>query len=122
MKMTTKQAVDVLTTALKKDPDLFYAYQANIAVCMQDCYAEVIKSGIPSVGSAEIHDISNKGAIRFLNMLCQNRPTNTEEQEVRELEQRTETNMNLISEFLEHLKDEAGIEIPEEHLLSFFNA
>ena len=46
-----------------------------------------------------------------------------EEQESdRDLERRTEYNMNLLSQFLEHLKQEAGIDVPEEHLLSFFDA
>jgi hypothetical protein len=40
----------------------------------------------------------------------------------RELEITTDRNMDLISEFVEHLKDEAGIDIPESAILSFFNA
>jgi hypothetical protein len=39
-----------------------------------------------------------------------------------EIENATVYNMNLISAFLDHLKVEADIEIPEEHFLSFFNA
>ena len=33
MKITTKQAVEQLCKALKEDEELFYGYQANIAVC-----------------------------------------------------------------------------------------
>ncbi len=39
-----------------------------------------------------------------------------------QLEARTDRNMNLISSFLDHVKAESGIEIPEEVLLSFFEA
>ena len=43
------------------------------------------------------------------------------EESEKELEERTERNMNVISDFCEHLKDE-NIVIPEEVILSFFNA
>jgi hypothetical protein len=41
--------------------------------------------------------------------------------EEKELEERTDRNMNVISDFCEHLKNE-NIVIPEEVILSFFNA
>lgn len=37
-------------------------------------------------------------------------------------ESRTERNMNLISSFAEHYKNEMGKDIPENITLSFFNA
>lgn len=40
----------------------------------------------------------------------------------RMLEKETDRNMDLISEFAEHLKAEEGIDIPEYAILSFFNA
>ncbi|QHV99249.1 hypothetical protein [Spirosoma endbachense] len=39
-----------------------------------------------------------------------------------QLEARTERNMNLISQFLDHVKSESGIAISEDVVLSFFNA
>lgn len=47
---------------------------------------------------------------------------NEEENDERELEAKTDRNMNLISAFCEHLKNEASIDIPESAVLSFFNA
>lgn len=38
------------------------------------------------------------------------------------MEENVDRNMNLISDFLEHIKSEHGISIPEEAVLSFFNA
>jgi len=40
----------------------------------------------------------------------------------REIEVTTDKNMDLISNFCDHLKTEEGIEIPEGAILSFFNA
>ena len=37
-------------------------------------------------------------------------------------EQKTDHNMNIISDFVAHLEKESGQAIPEEHVLSFFNA
>lgn len=43
-----------------------------------------------------------------------------EEQAVRELEERTTRNLELISDFADHLEMVYGIEIPEEAIVSFF--
>lgn len=38
------------------------------------------------------------------------------------IEKETENNMNLIGLFLEHVKSEGGINVPEDLVMSFFNA
>lgn len=63
--MELKEAMKVVTTAIKNDPELFYGYQANIAVCFQDECAS------NKIGSKQtIHEISNEAAKNFLNLWC----------------------------------------------------
>ena len=51
-----------LVEALKNDKDLYYGWQSNIAVAMQDAYSY-------AKDKTDIHAISNEGAKRFLNLL-----------------------------------------------------
>ncbi len=51
----------------------------------------------------------------------ESQPKQKEESE-KELEERTERNMNVISDFCEHVKNEIALYIPESTILSFFNA
>jgi hypothetical protein len=51
----------------------------------------------------------------------ESQPQQKEVDEEKELEERTDRNMNVISDFCEHLKNE-NIVIPESVILSFFNA
>lgn len=60
-KITLKEAVYKLQEELRKDKELYYSYQANIAVCMQDAYKEVFDK-------EDIHRISNIGAKKFLDL------------------------------------------------------
>lgn len=62
MEITVKQAVDRLCQELKNDPELYYAYQANIAMAFYDEYRKSVKD-------KTIHEISNDAAKRFLNLL-----------------------------------------------------
>ncbi|HCM34150.1 hypothetical protein [Chryseobacterium sp.] len=39
-----------------------------------------------------------------------------------QLEKKTDENMNLVSKFSKHFKDETGLEIPDSIVQSFFNA
>ena len=60
-----EKAVKILGKALKKNKDFFYGWQSNIAVCMEDeAYKQKSRDS-----RQKIHEISNKGAINFLNML-----------------------------------------------------
>jgi hypothetical protein len=54
-------------------------------------------------------------------MFRQLQPQQKEVDEEKELEERTDRNMNVISDFVEHLESE-NIVIPESVILSFFNA
>jgi hypothetical protein len=62
--MTTKDAIKVLTEALKKDSGYHYSWQANIAIAFQDACK---KEGI---SFPQLHNISNTAALNFLDVLC----------------------------------------------------
>jgi len=55
-----------LVEALKNDEELYYAYQANIAVQFQDEYASNPKK---YKNRQDIHEIANNAAKNFLNLL-----------------------------------------------------
>lgn len=64
------RALDVLCKALKEDEELYYGYQANIAVQFQDemrKYEEKYK--IQPISHEGLHTISNEAAKNFLNLL-----------------------------------------------------
>lgn len=44
-----------------------------------------------------------------------------EEENIKQIEDLTDRNMELIGSFIDHIKEETGFEIPEEVLISFFN-
>lgn len=68
--MTTKSAVQALSESLKKDPELFYVYQANIAVfCSDAIHREKTKIKKQYLNSHETLKALNAGAIEFLNHL-----------------------------------------------------
>jgi hypothetical protein len=71
MSKKVEEAVQTLREAFKNDPDFRDTYKANIAVCMQDEHHEYTKKGKKHVGVKAIHEISNKGADRFLDLFCQ---------------------------------------------------
>jgi hypothetical protein len=54
--------LDKLIEELKKDKDLYYGWQSNIAVAMQDAYER-------AEDKTDIHKISNDGAKAFLDLL-----------------------------------------------------
>jgi hypothetical protein len=68
MKTKTQKAVKTLTKALKKDSQLFYAYQANIAMQFKDEYSRKRKNK-SYLNNNDIHQIANDAAISFLNLL-----------------------------------------------------
>ncbi|WP_234735320.1 hypothetical protein [Tellurirhabdus bombi] len=58
-------AVNVLTDALKKDPDLYFAWQSNIAMPFQD---EAARQNV-AIEPKKLHEIANKAAKNFLDVL-----------------------------------------------------
>lgn len=60
--ITMAEAFDKISIELRKDPQLFYAYQANIAMSFQD---ECAKAGYKF---PDLHAISNQAAVNFLNL------------------------------------------------------
>ena len=65
--MEMKEAVKVLTEQIKSDPELFYSYQANIAMAFKDEYDRCEKK---YKNKEDIHQIANQAAINFLNLWC----------------------------------------------------
>lgn len=54
--MQLEKAIEILIECLNANPDYRHSWQANIAVCAQD-------EGVS-------HEVSNKAAKRFLDLLC----------------------------------------------------
>lgn len=63
-----KGCAEDLVNALKVDPELFKAYQANIAMCFYD-KAKSFYSETKQVNPDHLHMIANEGAEYFLNTL-----------------------------------------------------
>lgn len=72
MEITYKDAIERVRAELLADPQLFYAFQANIAmpICDALSQADVIKPG----SYEHIHELANKGAVNFLTLLCEADP------------------------------------------------
>ena len=69
-KTKVAKAVKTFTKALKKDPDFFMAYQANIAMQFKDEYSRRRKAkNYDYLNNQEIHEIANKAAKSFLELL-----------------------------------------------------
>lgn len=75
--ITVQEASHVLFEAIKKDPELYRAYQANIAMAFKD---EVARSAIKddidgetakeyALTPSDVHRIANTAAENFLNLL-----------------------------------------------------
>jgi len=70
MKTKLKKAVKTLTKSLKKDPSLYMAYQANIAMQFKDEYSRKRKEkNYDYLNNEDIHKIANNAAKSFLNLL-----------------------------------------------------
>ena len=74
MEITTAQAVDHLTKAWSEDEGFYYAYQSNIAMAFCDLiqYNVTLENNNEPVAvytSKEIHELANKAAKNFLNLL-----------------------------------------------------
>ena len=59
-------AVATLSKALRNDKDLFYCYQANIAMAFKDEYHRKRKN---YMNNKDIHDVANDAAKNFLKLL-----------------------------------------------------
>jgi hypothetical protein len=67
-KITTAQAIKVLSKALIEDSEYWEAWKANIAMAMYDEYTD---NHLPwaKVSHGDIHEIANNAADRFLKLL-----------------------------------------------------
>lgn len=66
-----------VTQQIKNDPELFYAWQSNIAMQFKDLvkYNSFIDGQpITALDPALVHNLANQAAINFLNLLCNNEP------------------------------------------------
>jgi purine nucleoside phosphorylase len=70
MSKTASVITDSLFKALREDPELYYAYQANIAMAFVDTYHNYKKKmDKASLNYEDIHTIANEAAQYFLNLL-----------------------------------------------------
>ena len=67
--MTIQEAIKTLTKVLREDPGYRIGWQANIAVQFQDEWQKATNNGGLPADRKSIHEISNKAADNFLNLL-----------------------------------------------------
>ena len=65
MNNNVKKSVKILTDAIKNDSELYYGYQANIAMAFKD---EFYRSTKRYKNIKDIHEIANIAAQNFLNL------------------------------------------------------
>jgi len=74
MKTKLQKSIKTLTKALKKDSELYYAYQANIAMQFKDEYARKRKGKMHGyINNEDVHQIANQAAKSFLDLLIKKR-------------------------------------------------
>jgi len=66
-KFNKSKCVRTLGKHLKKDEELFYGYQSNIAMAFYDEYSRIAKEK-NYLNKNDIYKISNAAAINFLNL------------------------------------------------------
>lgn len=65
-----------LVKALKEDYELYYAYQANIAMSFVDeCHRFKKRTGNKYLNQEDLHEIANTAAKNFLNLLIKRSDT-----------------------------------------------
>ncbi len=64
-----QKAVETLCKALREDPELYYSYQANIAMAFKDEYRTMYPGPSTKNDREVIHAIANTAAKNFLNLL-----------------------------------------------------
>lgn len=69
-RVTTKEAVDHLVNQLKSDPGYRISWQANIAMSFKDEWYRSTQRGEDPNDHVVIHEVANKAADDFLNLLC----------------------------------------------------
>jgi len=69
--ITTEQAVQHLQRVLKDDDEYRYGWQSNIAMAFYDEYQKQKSLGY-TIEDHNIHEIANKAANRFLDILLLN--------------------------------------------------
>jgi len=71
-KNKAKRPVKNFVKVLKEDPDMYYAYQANIAMNFQDmAYHYKRGTGKKYLNRKDLHSISNSAAKNFLDHLIE---------------------------------------------------
>jgi len=63
--MDIKNEVQVVTNAIKNDPELYYAYQASIAMAFKDEWSN--HNNDPSMRLL-VHEVANQAAKNFLDL------------------------------------------------------
>ena len=76
-KITTAEAVQQLSKALKEDEAFWDGWNANIAMCVYEEYVIMFPNTHPA-GHGVMLEIFNKGADRFLRLLTAEKTTEDE--------------------------------------------
>lgn len=67
MKITTKQAMDHLSKALKEDPEYAFGWHSNIAMACTDAMVD-IKKELPLDSTSDFNVAGNEAAARFMKI------------------------------------------------------
>lgn len=67
---TVKDAMDVVTKEIRNDSGYRISWQANIAMAFKDEWQRSANNGGLPCTPEQIHEIANKAADNFLNLLC----------------------------------------------------
>lgn len=73
--MRLKKAIKILFKELRKDKELYYAWQSNIAMAFKDKYFTERKNK-RYLNNEDIHNLANDAARNFLNLLIRNKKKN----------------------------------------------
>lgn len=66
-----QNAVKIVTDQIKSDPDLYIAYQSNIAMAFKDEWDRQARDRqYIDLGKLDIHEIANQAAKNFLDLWC----------------------------------------------------
>lgn len=68
--MNIQEAMKIVTREIANDPNYRITWQANIAMAFKDQWMKTMEINSDCVDYKTIHDIANKAANNFLDILC----------------------------------------------------
>jgi hypothetical protein len=67
--MSVKKEMDTIINELRNDEGFRYSWKANIAMCFVDQFRESLEENSDILTYQQLHELANKSADRFLNLL-----------------------------------------------------